>query len=127
MPLRSLEMCESPARILNVTGPETISVLRAANYFADRFGRSLKVAGEPGRLALLNNAGACHASPRLPSDVLTQFDGCRCHLGRVRGRQPEQGDEISSHGREVLMSDATGQFFVNCCNRVLLFPLIHLP
>jgi nucleoside-diphosphate-sugar epimerase len=65
--LRSLELCESPARILNVTGPETISVLRAANYFADRFGRSLKVAGEPGRLALLNNAGACHAALGYPA------------------------------------------------------------
>jgi hypothetical protein len=50
-----------------VTGPETISVLRAANYFADRFGRSLKVAGEPGRLALLNNAGACHAALGYPA------------------------------------------------------------
>ena len=32
--MRSLELCDSPARILNVTGPETIPVLRAAEFFA---------------------------------------------------------------------------------------------
>jgi nucleoside-diphosphate-sugar epimerase len=65
--LRSLELCESPARFLNVTGPETISVLRAATYFAQRFGRNLEVKSEPGKLALLNNAGACHAALGYPT------------------------------------------------------------
>ena len=65
--LRSLELCESPARILNVTGPETISVRRAAEFFAERFGRKLQLKGEPGPLALLNNAGSCHASLGYPS------------------------------------------------------------
>ena len=71
--LRSLALCESPARILNVTGPETISVLRAATYFAKRFGRDLEMKSEPGRLALLNNAGACHAAlgyPAMTAQVL---------------------------------------------------------
>jgi nucleoside-diphosphate-sugar epimerase len=65
--LRSLDLCESPARILNVTGPETLSVVRAAEFFADRFDRELRVKGEPGPLALLNNAGACHAALGYPS------------------------------------------------------------
>ncbi len=65
--VRSLELCECPARILNVTGPETISVLRAAEYFARRFGRELLIQGESRGLALLNNAGACHAALGYPS------------------------------------------------------------
>lgn len=65
--IRSLDLCESPARILNVTGPETLSVLRAAEFYAVRFGRELHTKGEPGKLALLNNAGACHAALGYPS------------------------------------------------------------
>jgi nucleoside-diphosphate-sugar epimerase len=65
--MRSLELCESPARILNVTGPETIQVLRAAEFFARRFQRELLVKGESKGLALLNNADACHAALGYPS------------------------------------------------------------
>lgn len=65
--IRSLELCESPARALNVTGPETLSTRRAAEFFADRFGCELRLKGEPGPLALLNNAGACHAALGYPS------------------------------------------------------------
>ncbi|SEB49993.1 NAD-dependent epimerase/dehydratase family protein [Terriglobus roseus] len=65
--IRSLEHCECPARILNVTGPETISVRRAAEFFAERFGCALQLKGEPGSFALLNNASACHAALGYPS------------------------------------------------------------
>jgi nucleoside-diphosphate-sugar epimerase len=65
--MRSLELCESPARILNVTGPETIQVRRAAEFFARRFQRELLVKGESKGLALLSNAAACHAALGYPS------------------------------------------------------------
>jgi nucleoside-diphosphate-sugar epimerase len=65
--MRSLELCESPPRILNVTGPETIPVLRAAEFFASRFQRELLVRGGSKGVALLNNAGACHAALGYPS------------------------------------------------------------
>jgi nucleoside-diphosphate-sugar epimerase len=71
--LRSLDLCESPPRILNVTGPETLSVMRAAEFFADRFDRELRLKGEPGPLALLNNAGACHAALGYPSMSATEL------------------------------------------------------
>lgn len=71
--MRSLELCESPPRYLNVTGPETISVRRAAEYFAKRFGRPLHVAGESGELALLSNAGACHAALGYPQVAAAQL------------------------------------------------------
>lgn len=65
--MRSLELCESPARILNVTGPETVQVLSAAEFFARRFQRELRVKGESKGLALLSNAGACHTALGYPS------------------------------------------------------------
>jgi nucleoside-diphosphate-sugar epimerase len=65
--MRSLELCASPARILNVTGPETIQVLRAAEFFANRLQRKLLVKGESKGVALLNNAGACHAALGYPA------------------------------------------------------------
>jgi nucleoside-diphosphate-sugar epimerase len=58
--LRSLELCSSPPRILNVTGGEILSVRDTANFFAARFGKPAKFSGAEGTVALLSNARACH-------------------------------------------------------------------
>ena len=65
--MRALDLCESPARILNVTGSEIIPVQQAAEFFANRFQRELVVKGESTGLALLNNATACHTALGLPA------------------------------------------------------------
>ena len=73
--MRALELCQSPARILNVTGPETISVRTAAEFFAKRLQRDLTIASDSKGLALINNAGACHAAlgyPKVSSDELME-------------------------------------------------------
>lgn len=57
--LRSLELCESPPRVLNVTGGEIVSVREAAEFFARRFQREAKFNGQDSGVALLNNADAC--------------------------------------------------------------------
>ncbi len=57
--LRSLELCESPPRILNVTGTEIVSVRETAEYFAERFNRPVNFQGEAAEKALLNNASLC--------------------------------------------------------------------
>ena len=46
--LRSLELCASPPQVLNVTGPERISVREAAEWFGAFFERAASVR-EPGR------------------------------------------------------------------------------
>jgi len=71
--VRSLELCASPARRLNVAGPETIPVPRAAEFFARRFGRQLQTTGTPGSKALLSDAGACHASLGYPEVSTAQL------------------------------------------------------
>lgn len=58
--IRSLLHCESPAKILNVTGPEILSTRWAANQFGRIFGKEPKFVNESAGTALLNNASECH-------------------------------------------------------------------
>ncbi|WP_338737926.1 NAD-dependent epimerase/dehydratase family protein [Haloplanus salilacus] len=68
---RSLGLTDSPAEVLNVTGPETLSVRSLAEKFADRFGTDVVFEGEEQDTALLNDASRCHnhfEKPRVPVD-----------------------------------------------------------
>jgi len=58
--LRALGLCASPARILNVTGAETVSVREAAEFFAARFDRTAQLQDKEGSSALLSDASRCH-------------------------------------------------------------------
>ena len=71
--LRSLELCESPPRILNVTGPETIATRRAAEFFAARFNREAIFQGAEADSALLNNAALCHRLLGYPAVTLGEL------------------------------------------------------
>ena len=55
--LRSFPYCQSPPFILNITGPETLSVRELASEFGRHFGTGPRFLPEPeGQTALLNNA-----------------------------------------------------------------------
>ena len=54
--LRSLDITESPAKILNVTGGETLRVSDIANEFGKLFNRDPKFTGSESETALLNNS-----------------------------------------------------------------------
>ena len=56
MILRSFPLCVSPPLVLNVTGPETISVRDVASYFGERFGKTPVIVGREEDSALLSNA-----------------------------------------------------------------------
>src|SRR5690606_31572657 len=58
--LRSLLICESPAKILNVTGPETISIRWAANELGKLLNKKPKFVNEEEPKTLLNNASESH-------------------------------------------------------------------
>lgn len=64
--LRALEGCLSQPRVLNVTGPEVLSVTELAEFFGQRFGVKPVFRGEPCGKALLSNARACHDWLGLP-------------------------------------------------------------
>jgi len=54
--LRALELCASPAAVLNVTGPETVSTRAVARRFAELMGKEAIFIGEEGPVAYLNDA-----------------------------------------------------------------------
>jgi nucleoside-diphosphate-sugar epimerase len=54
--LRSLSLCQSPPRILNVTGPEKLSVRAVAEWFAQRWRKEVRFRGEEGATALLSDS-----------------------------------------------------------------------
>lgn len=58
--LRALLHCSSPAKILNVTGPETLSVKWIAERFGELLEKTPAFINESAGTALLNNASECH-------------------------------------------------------------------
>jgi nucleoside-diphosphate-sugar epimerase len=85
--LRALEGCVSPARVLNVTGPETLSVTEVAEFFGRRFGVAPAFRGEPCGEALLSDARECHEWLGLPqvsaSELMEAVASWVEHGGRV--------------------------------------------
>jgi nucleoside-diphosphate-sugar epimerase len=74
--LRSLQLCSTPPAILNVTGPERISVREIAQWFGAAFGRPPRFANTEGPLALLSDSSRCRAllgEPTVPLSVLRQW------------------------------------------------------
>ena len=58
--IQALDLCASPARVLNVTGPAIVDVKETAGWFAQRFGTAVTFEGTLSPLALLNDASQCH-------------------------------------------------------------------
>ena len=58
--LRAFSHCQSPPLVLNVTGPETVSIRYLASCFGAIFNKSPHFAGEEASTALLSNASRCH-------------------------------------------------------------------
>jgi nucleoside-diphosphate-sugar epimerase len=74
--LRSLELCESPPQLLNVTGPDRISVREAAQWFGARFGREPQFINQEGPVALLSDSSRCRAllgEPAVPQQRLREW------------------------------------------------------
>ena len=58
--LRAFAHCQSPPLVLNVTGPETVSIRYLAACFGRLFDTLPRFADEEASTALLSNAAACH-------------------------------------------------------------------
>ena len=74
--LRSLALAASPPCVLNLTGPETVSIRWLAARFGELLGREPRFAGAEPDTALLNNAARCHGLfgyPTVPLDRLVEW------------------------------------------------------
>lgn len=73
--LRAFALCSTPADILNITGPETVSVRRLAERLAARMSVEATFVGEEQPTALLNDASRSHALFGYPSvSLATMID-----------------------------------------------------
>ena len=70
--LRSFGLCQSPASVLNLTGPEMLSVQQIAFRFGEIFGVEPQFTGASAITALLNNASRCHRLFGYPSVAADQ-------------------------------------------------------
>ena len=70
--IRSLLHCSTPFKIMNVTGPETISIRWVAEYFGQKMGKKPILNSTEGTHVLLNNASQAHQLFGYPSVSLIQ-------------------------------------------------------
>jgi len=74
--LLALELCSSPATVLNVAGPELVSVADAAARLAELLGKPLSFVREPADRAYLSNAARAFrlfGYPRVPLDLVLRW------------------------------------------------------
>ncbi|WP_162415939.1 NAD-dependent epimerase/dehydratase family protein [Cyclobacterium roseum] len=71
--IRSLLHVSSPPRLLNVTGPETVSIRQVAAKFGELLNKTPVFINEPEPMALLSNASLCHRLFGYPSVSLLEM------------------------------------------------------
>lgn len=99
--LRAFPLCASPAAVLNLTGPETLSVREIALKFGRHFGIEPQFSGEESPNALLNNASRCHrlfGYPSVTPDELIEW---------IAGWLSEGG---ATHGKPTHFETRDGKF-----------------
>ena len=83
--LACLAHCATPPFVLNLTGPETVSVRHIANRFGALFGKSPAFLGQEADTALLSNAGQCHRRFGYPRVSLEQMLQWVAHWVKIGG------------------------------------------
>lgn len=68
--LRALNLVQTPPLVLNLTGPETISIRWAAEEFGRRFGKEPKFSGAEQSTAFISNATKAHGMLGYPQVAL---------------------------------------------------------
>jgi nucleoside-diphosphate-sugar epimerase len=99
--LRAFDLAQSPPFVLNVTGPETVSVRRLAMEFGRRLGLEPLIEGEESPTALLSNASLCHKLFGYPSVTLGEM------IERVAGWIASGGVTL---GKPTRFEERAGRF-----------------
>jgi nucleoside-diphosphate-sugar epimerase len=74
--LRSIEYAASPAKIINLTGPEILSVKEVANEFGKYMGIKPEFINSEAETALLSNASEAHklfGKPKVPVNIVIKW------------------------------------------------------
>ncbi|MCG3179505.1 MAG: hypothetical protein BIFFINMI_01840 [Phycisphaerae bacterium] len=89
--LLSLGQATAPATILNVTGPETISIRRAARQFGELLGKPVTFTGEENGRGYLSNATKANAlfgNPTVPAGTLIRWIAHWMKIGGATSGKP---------------------------------------
>ncbi|MHB0875834.1 MAG: NAD-dependent epimerase/dehydratase family protein [Anaerolineae bacterium] len=68
--LQAFSLCATPPAVMNLTGPEIVSVRWAAQRFAEHFGKPATIVGTEAPTALLSNAAHCFSLFGYPTVAL---------------------------------------------------------
>ena len=74
--IQCLEHADSPANILNITGPETVSIRALAQRFGLLFDKDVEITGEEAPTAWLNHSGKAQrlfGYPTVPVDTMMEW------------------------------------------------------
>jgi len=83
--LRAFEICQTPPAILNVTGPETVSIRQLAKKFGAIFQVESIFENAEADTALLGNASRCHQLFGYPAVSLQQMIEWIAHWVKISG------------------------------------------
>ena len=83
--LRAFEICQTPPTILNVTGPETVSIRQLAKKFGTIFQFEPIFENTEADTALLSNASRCHQLFGYPTVSLQQMIEWVAHWVKISG------------------------------------------
>ncbi len=83
--LQSLSCCETPPLILNVSGPETVSIRWLAERFGELFDKEPQLTGTESETALLNNAAESFRRFGYPSIPLLKIIEWTAHWVKMQG------------------------------------------
>ncbi len=89
--LRAFAHCQSPPLVLNVTGPEIVSIRYLASCFGTLFNKLLCFEGEEASTALLSNASLCHllfGYPRVSLGQMIEWVAAWVQVGGTTLRKP---------------------------------------
>ena len=89
--LRAFAHCQSPPLVLNVTGPETVSIRYLASCFGTLFNKLSRFEGEEASTALLSNAAQCHqlfGYPRVSLGQMIEWVAAWVQIGGTTLRKP---------------------------------------
>jgi nucleoside-diphosphate-sugar epimerase len=83
--LRAFEIAETPPAILNVTGPETVSIRQLAKKFGEILQAEPVLENTEAESALLSNASRCHRRFGYPAVTLLQMIEWVAHWVKIGG------------------------------------------
>ena len=89
--LRSFPLCASPPAVLNLTGPETVSIRAVALRFGQRFGVEPVLEGVEAPTALLSDASRCQrlfGYPEVSLDQMIEWVAAWIEAGGVMWSKP---------------------------------------